>query len=205
MSRHGLVTKLTNEFGDNLVVLSSQGLANILIFRKHAAGILKLCEEENDYSEDVNKVAKNIRKEIKNMSLARDRYAKRINKSSASEYISNSLKALLREISDDLSEDKLPAILIGNIVTNNVSKKPTDLLIDLGILVKDKKLIEHLYDYGVCSYDEVKRFKSSAALENSKNGSILRDHTESLVQAVADNFDTDISLQNGKMQTHSLA
>ena len=139
LSRHGLVTKLTNEFGDDLVVLSSQGLANILIFRKHAAGILKLCEEENDYSEDVNKVAKNIRKEIKNMSLARDRYAKRINKSSASEYISDSLKALLRQISDDLSEDKLPAILIGNIVTSMASKKPTDLLIDLGILVRDKK------------------------------------------------------------------
>ena len=52
----------------------------------------------------------------------------------------------------------------------------------------------------------MKVFKSSAAPENSKNStSIPRSHTERLVQAIANNFDTDISSQNGKMQTHSLA
>ena len=61
-----------------------------------------------------------------------------MNQSSASKHISGFLKAVLREISDDLSEDKLPAILIGNRVTSIVT--------DLGILVRDKKLIEHLYD-----------------------------------------------------------
>ena len=122
------------------------------------------------------------------------------------EHISDSLKALLKEISDDLSKDKLPAIMIGNIVTSIVSKKPSDLLIDLGILVRDKKLMEHLCDYSVaCLYDEVKRFKSSAAQGNYKNANcVLRSHVEGLVEAVSDNFDTDISSQNGKMQTHSL-
>ena len=52
----------------------------------------------------------------------------------------------------------------------------------------------------------MKVFKSSEAPENSKNSkSILRRHTEGLVQVIADNFDTEISSQNGKMQTHSLA
>ena len=103
------------------------------------------------------------------MSIVKGRYAKCISKSSANEDISDSLR-LTWEISDDLSKDKLPAILIGNIVTSIVSKKPSDLLIDLGIFVTDKKLIEHQHDYSVvCSYDEVKRFKSSAALENYKN------------------------------------
>ena len=81
------------------------------------------------------------------------------------------------------------------------------MLIDLGILVRDKKLIEHLYHYGVvCSYNEVKRFGSSAALESYKNTNcVIRGYVEGLVQAVADNFDTDISSQNVKMETHSLA
>ena len=61
-----------------------------------------------------------------------------MNKSSARKHISDFLKAVLREISDDLSEDKLPAILIGNRVTSIVT--------DLEILVRDKKLIEHWYD-----------------------------------------------------------
>ena len=86
------------------------------------------------------------------MSIVKGRYAKCINKSSPTEHISDSLKALLREISDDLPEDKLPAILIGNIETSIVSKKPSGLLIDLGIFVRDKKLIKHLYNDGfVCS------------------------------------------------------
>ena len=72
------------------------------------------------------------------MSIVKGCYAKRISKSIASEDISDSLKASLREISDDLSNDKLPAILIDNIVTSIVSKKPSDLLIDLGIFVRDK-------------------------------------------------------------------
>ena len=49
-------------------------------------------------------------------------------------------------------------------------------------------------------------FKSSVALENSKNSKYIpRSHTEGLMQAIADKFDIDISSQNGKMQTHSLA
>ena len=88
--------------------------------------------------------------------------------------VSDSLKALRRELSEDLSEVKLRAILIGNIVTSIVSKKPSDLLIDLGIIVRDEKLIEHLYDYVVvCSCDEFKRFKPSVALENYKNANCV--------------------------------
>ena len=110
------------------------------------------------------------------------------------------LRALLFQISDDLSANELPAILIGNIITSVVQKKPTSLLIDLALLSREKKLIEHLYDYKVvCSYDEVKRFKASAAVENTKNITLnLINHTQGLVQAVADNFDTTISSQNGK-------
>ena len=91
-------------------------------------------------------------------------------------------------------------------MTSIVSKKATDLLI-LEFLLQKGKLIEHLHDYGVvCSEDEAKVFKSSGAPENSENSkSILKSHTEGLVQAIADNFDTDISSENGKIQTHPLA
>ena len=74
------------------------------------------------------------------------------------------------------------------------------------MLVREKTLIENLYDYKiVCAYDEVNRFKVSAAVEKTKNITLnLRNHTHGLVQAVADNFDTIISSQNRKKQTHSL-
>ena len=114
--------------------------------------------------------------------------------------VSETLRAPLSQISDELPANELPAILIGNIISSVVRKKPTSLLIDLALLVRENKLIDYLYDYKVvCSYDEVKRFKASAAVENTKSITLnLRNHTQGLVQAVADNFDTTISSQNGK-------
>ena len=105
--------------------------------------------------------------------LNKDEYEQRIDKAAANECASETLKALLAQISDDLSAKELPAILIGNIITSVVRTlppSPTSLLIDLALLVREKKLIEHLYHYKVvCSCDEVKRFKASAAVENTKN------------------------------------
>ena len=79
----------------------------------------------------------------------------------------------------------------------------------LGVLLRDSKLlVGHMYDYRVtCSYDELLRFKSSAAVAASadpvKQG--ISDANNCLTQLVADNFDTDISSPNGKLSTHSLA
>ena len=132
--------------------------------------------------------------------MNKDQYEQRINKTAAKECVIETLRALLSQISDDLSANELPAIFIRNIITSVVRKEPTSLLIDLALLVREKKLIELLYDYkAVYFYDEVKRFKGSSAVEKTKNITLnLRNHTQGLVQAVADNFDTTISFKNGK-------
>ena len=65
-----------------------------------------------------------------------------------------------------------------------------------------------MYQFRVtCSYNEILRFKKSAALAATKNIKLSRVHQGSmgLIQAVADNFDANISSQNGKLTTHSLA
>ena len=58
-----------------------------------------------------------------------------------------------------------------------------------------------------CSYDEILRFKKSAALEATKvlKLSGIHEGRFGLIQTVADNFVADISSQNGKVTTHSLA
>ena len=74
-------------------------------------------------------------------------------------------------------------------------------------MVNKKEMVEHLHEYSaVCSYDELKRFRSSAAFHaSSKLNSTLRNHNAGLVQSIADNFDCNISSMNGLRQTHSLA
>ena len=57
-SRQALVVKLAKEVGEDLLILSSPGLANIFVFRKQAADVLKLCEVENDNSKDMIKAGK---------------------------------------------------------------------------------------------------------------------------------------------------
>ena len=161
------------DFTYELIVLSSPGLANILVFWKHVSSIMKISESD-DQPTYVSKAAKCIQKEISHLILNKDKYEQRIDKAAANECVSETLRTLLAQISDDLSAKELPAILIGNIITSVVRTppptSPTSLLIDLALLVREKKLIEHLYHYKVvCSCDEVKRFKASAAVENTKN------------------------------------
>ena len=91
--------------------------------------------------------------------------------------------------------------MITNAGTSNISM----LQVALGLLVQDKRLIEHLNEYRVtASDDEVCRFKISAAaastsLDTSKN---LRQNN-GLIQGVSDNFDANLSTQNGLKQTFS--
>ena len=114
------------------------------------------------------------------------------------------MKCLLSSISDKL-DLTLPSILIGNIITSIINNQPTSLQVALGVLVREKKLLEQFSDYGVtCTYKEVLRFKSSAAVaEYSLQG--LNDSSNGLVQVVADNFDANSSSQNGLKSTHALA
>ena len=111
--------------------------------------------------------------------------------------------ALLAKISPKLDKTLL-AILIGNIITSLLTNSFTTLQIALGVLMKDSKdLVNHFYDSGVtCSYDEILRFKKSAALAATTQSSLsgIFDNHTGLVQAIA-----DISSQNGKVSTHSLA
>ena len=73
---------------------------------------------------------------------------------------------------------------------------------------ESKKHINSMYSCGVCSsYTEYRRFKKSpakAAVADLKMSGISN-AADGLVQAIADNVDTDISSQNGRQYSHSLA
>ena len=126
----------------------------------------------------------------------------------AAEFTSSTMMSLLATLSAKLNRT-LPALLISNVITDVITNYPTPLQVALGILLRDSKaVVNHMYDYRItCSYDELLRFKSSAAVAASadmvKQG--ISDANDGLIQVVADNFDTDISSPNGKLSTHSLA
>ena len=112
---------------------------------------------------------------------------------------------LLASLNDNLN-NTLPALLIGNIITSIISNKFTDLQLALGNLMRDSKaLMNRMYQFKVtCSYDEILRFKKSAALAANKDIKLSGIHQGSmgLIQTLVDNFDASISSQNGKLATH---
>ena len=165
MSKKNLMAKIYMELEEEIIVLSSIGLPNILMFKGHACSVIRIDKGDDDNLEVVRNIAKKIRHEVKSMELDRTKYNRRIDADVASEEFSPTLAFLISEIDPALSFSELPAILVGNIITNIIRKMPTTLNIALSILLQQKHLIKKFYDYGVsCSYDEHLRFKFSAAV-----------------------------------------
>ena len=169
--------------------------------------LLKLVpsDDDSDLDMSIKNVVKEIAREVKVLNSDKGHYNIRICKETAAE---SACDTLFAKISPKLDRT-LPAILIGNIITSLLTNSFTTLQISLGVLMKDSKdLVNHLYDFGgTCSYEEIIRFKKSAALAATTQSSLsgISDNHTGLVQAIADNFDVDISSQYGKVSTHSLA
>lgn len=154
------------------------------------------------------KASKQIIQDVKNIDIDKGHYNTSINKDIIKESVSDFLLMLLAKVSPRL-DNTLPALLIGSIVTSTLKSQATCLQIDLaGTMVESKKLINSMYSYGVgCSYTEYCRFKKSAsqaAVADLKLSGVCNAE-DGLVQAIVDNVDANISSQNGKQSTHSLA
>ena len=206
-----MLDKLLKHFGEKLLILSSFGYANLVTFCSNAAAIcLKMLKDDDsdDLNHSIKVVAKQTVKDCKLMDIDKSTYSKHIDQAVASNSVSPTLQSLLTQITDKFDQS-LTALMIGNIVTSEVTNQTTDLQIALGILLRESKSIpNHMHDYSVkCSYDEVLRFKKSvtvaASIDPKLQGIYSVDH--GLVQIVADNFDAEISCPNGKVSTHSLA
>ena len=172
LSRQQLVTELQTHFGKDILVLSSPGIANIVIFRSHASSLLHVIEE-NDDDFNFHKLGKTIQKEILSIPKQKEIFNKRIDFQMAVDDTSPTLMMVLKCISSKF-EKSLQSVLIGNIVTSIVSNRPTTQQVYLAILANKPQLIEHLYDYDVtCSPDEMRRLKISAAASCARDNGHL--------------------------------
>jgi hypothetical protein len=80
--------------------------------------------------------------------------------------------------------------MIGNMITSFVRNQPTNLQVALAggsLLHSSRTMIQTFHDYGVtCSYDEMNRFKKSAAVASlsSEGHGGMKAHREGLIQVV---------------------
>ena len=157
LSRRCLIDNIIAHFGDELVSLHSQGIASLLVFRNHVAKTMRIVDDvENDFEHFVEKVGKQIAKECGLMKQDMNCYSMHIDKTTASECMSEVLCKLLSVVNPKFN-NSLQSIMVGNIVSSVCNCQPTPLQIALGVLLGGhKNIITELYKYGVCcSYDEV--------------------------------------------------
>ena len=197
-----------SHFDGDLLLISSPGYANVVVFQCHAAVSLKMYkDQEDDIENSICHVAKKVRKECKDIPLDTTKYRLNIDEQLAHESVSGTIQNLLALISTKL-DSTTPAILIGNIITSVVRNKAIDLQIALGVLLRNyKAILAYTYDYGItCSYDEIRRSKKSAEVASAADPSmhVISSAEGGLVQTVVVNFDTDTHSPNGKLSTHSL-
>ena len=210
LSRRALIDKLSETIPD-ILILSGNGIASIVIFKKHATIELKTAfidkNDDDELHSAVRKVAKQINSECSKLKWDNNTYEKRISLEECLKVCSPTLINLLGHISTKLDKT-LSSAMIGNIITSTVAHIPTTLQIALSLEVKGAHTIEMLHSFGVTStYDEMRRFKSSAAQEacNKIKHQGIKNSEAGLIQVVADNFDTTISSPNGLKQSHLLA
>ena len=207
-SRRSLVPKLCNYFGSDFLVLSGNGVANLLVFRSKASATLRLVQDDDDDIEvSLEAIGLRIVSETKQLIPDKNTYHAGIDLDLALECVSPTLLGLLAKLSKNLNHTARAA-LIGNIVTSVINNCYTDLQVSLGVVIGKKALIQDCFHFGVsCSYEEVLRFKDSAAAAAVRDSKLMGISAESdgLVQVVSDNFDANISSQNGLVSTHALA
>lgn len=202
-----LIENVIDYFGEKIIRLSSNGIADIFMFRAHASTILKLADCQDNYYSSMKNTAKIIKQEIDDIDIEENVYQTSIDKNMAHIQCSQSLLELLSCISPKL-DNTFTSILVGNMITSFVRGKPTDLQITLGLELQNKSLINKFHKFSVCcSYDHILRFQSSAAdstYENSENSGDFNSE-DGLVQIVTDNHDESLASYAGVKEHHSTA
>ena len=117
VSRCNLINDFMNYVND-LVILTAQGYAQIVLFRDNAVATLKMTKYDDDDLEIVlRKVSKSVSKESSEFQYSRHVYKRRLSKSIEREAVSETLLKLIYKISPKLNEESLTSLLIGNMIT----------------------------------------------------------------------------------------
>jgi hypothetical protein len=124
MCSKSLFSKVHEYFGDSVAVLSSRGLANLMVFGTETGKMMHLVKsDEDDLGIAIDKIASQIRLDALAYKQKRTTYNLNIDRDLAREPISETLMTLLKMISAKF-HDSPSALLIGNMVTSMVNSQP---------------------------------------------------------------------------------
>ncbi len=214
LTRKQMFTKLITHMGDEVVVLSIDGCASIVGFQEFVGKIFKIAKVDTVDEDEEDALVRKITTEAcripfsKNYDLSEFTYAKTKQTTSTT---------LLRFISKLISHGEVTkaSLSLSQSIQSCITDKQNQTTLGLGVKLHHKfgsrDLIDTLHEHGyIVSYEEVIRFRKSAAKYVSDNAATLHQmvgftQKVGLVFGWYDNFDLLVSTPNGRRETHAMA
>ncbi len=218
LTRKQMLHNLCGYFGEDVVVLSVPGCETEIGFRKIVGKTLKITKKSfTDHDDDITNIVSRITSEVTSIPMPRDY---KLSDFHYEQTIKDTSVTLLQLISQLISDGQITKkvltlaqciqqhIGIGNETRRNQTS--------LGLAIKlhhkhgSSELIRLLHEHGITSsYDEVIRFRKSAASYVSNNSStyntMLGLTTEiGPIFGWCDNYDLWIASPNGTKSTHAM-
>lgn len=164
LTRGNLIKALKKQF-DELIVLSAPGYANIITFPNKVAATLRISRVEDDADDIETAIGKikEIKLEVADVKRNKKKYKLHVKYETVLADCSKTLLQFCKSLSPK-SNKTPPALLIGSIVSSTLSNTFTNLQIGVGVKFRfSKELVNILNQFQICTYDELLRFKKSAA------------------------------------------
>ncbi|CAH3187344.1 unnamed protein product [Porites lobata] len=210
--------KLKEHFGENIVIASINGKADVVTFRSTASTILQnFYDASRDADPEADKIrvikaaADLIKTDIKSKDISKSFYPLPGEISSLEEncaFLPETLYLFLRTIFNEKSAERKIAS-IGQAIIQAARPRVLIAPLQIGLAVQmhhhygSKFLIDSLNSHGFCSsYTEVKKFEMSAA--QTKGTDIPGLTPGHFVQYVADNVDHNVCTLDGQNTFHGM-
>ena len=193
-----LIERIEKQMKDEVYCFKAAGMAALIMHKQKASWMFNvLVKSDTDEEEDIKRVAQRISSKIKEAPAHKERI---------SDLYLLSLLWMLSVMSPKSQRNLKVVALMSSMIKTVMTSRVSILQVALGLEVQEKRLIEHLYEYRVtASYDEVGRFRHSAAFSAGQSPLLKFKSKGGLIQGISDNFDAHLCTQNGLQQTHALA
>ena len=215
LSSKQMLTKLIDCLGDDIVLVRMEGCASVIGFKHLLGKILKIVKAETADEDCVNTIIRQVKREAQALKHRNADYD--LSEFTHKATLEQTSDTLLRVISELVSNGQVTqkslslTQAVQSHITGTRNQTTLGLAVKLHHIYGSSELIKLLHNHGfIVSYDEVLRFRKSAAKFVGDNSSLLH-QAMGMTRKVGpvfgwfDNFDLQVSTPNGCRDTHVMA
>ena len=208
LARHDMFSKLTDCISKEVTVINVDGCATIVGFRAHIGQILNVVKVIDKDGSAIDSVVRQIRKEARSVKKSSTNYD--MSQFTKANTIKATSSTLLKFISDLVSGGEVTkkSLSLSQSIQSHITGTRNQTTLGLAVKLQHRhgssELLRLLHEHGfTTSYDEVLRFRKSAARFLGDNAQLLHQfmglsRTVGVIFAWFDNLDLQVCTPNGR-------